>query len=123
MTETDVELATHQVYIPDVAGWRRERLPEIPEKSPVRTVPDWVCELLSPSNAANDLIKKFRGYHAARVPHYWIVDPREQSLIVYRYTPEGYLLVLTAISGETIRAEPFDALEIRVGELFGREDS
>jgi Uma2 family endonuclease len=121
VTEVDVELATHQIYLPDVAGWRRERLPELPKARPIRTAPDWVCEVLSPSNAANDLVKKFRGYHAARVPHYWVVDPREESLVVYRYTPEGYLAVLTAITGETVRAEPFDAVELRIGELFGRD--
>lgn len=119
--DCDVELEPHQVYAPDVVGWRREHLPELPDTRPVRIRPDWVCEVLSKSNAANDLVKKFRGYHAARVPHYWVVDPRNESLVVYRYTPEGYLTVLTAITGETVRAEPFDALEIRVGELFGHE--
>ena len=121
VAECDVELATHEVYVPDIVGWRREHLPELPDTRPVRTRPDWVCEVLSKSNAANDLVKKFRGYHAARVPHYWVVDPRNESLVVYRYTPEGYLTALTAITGETVRAEPFDALEIRVGELFGHE--
>lgn len=121
VTECDVELAIHDVYVPDLVGWRREHLPELPDTRPIRTRPDWVCEVLSKSNAVNDLVKKLRGYHAARVPHYWVVDPRNESLVVYRYTPEGYLTVLTAITGETVRAEPFDALEIRVGELFGHE--
>ena len=120
-TDCDVELAPHEVYRPDVVSWRRENMREVPLEQPIRIRPDWVCEVLSKSNASNDLVKKFRGYHAARVPHYWIVDPREESLVVYRYTPEGYLAVVTAITGETVRAEPFDALEIRVGELFGHE--
>jgi Uma2 family endonuclease len=123
VADCDVELATHQVYAPDIVGWRRENMPELPDSRPIRIRPDWVCEVLSKSNAANDLVKKFRGYHAARVPHYWVVDPRNESLVVYRYTPDGYLTALTAVTGETVRAEPFDAIEIRVGELFGHEET
>ncbi len=119
LSEVDVELETHAVYRPDLAGWRRESLPAQPAERPVRVRPDWVCEVLSRSNAQNDLVKKFRGYHRAGVQHYWIVDPDNRSLIVYRYQPAGYLAVLTAGAGETIRAEPFDAIEIAVSDLFG----
>lgn len=121
-SEVHVELAPHEVYVPDLAGWRRENMPKLTFDWPVRVRPDWVCEVLSPSNASRDLVKKFRGYHAARVPHYWIVDPREESLLVHRYTPEGYLAVMMAGTGETIRAEPFEALELSVGELFGHDE-
>ena len=119
LSEVDVELEAHDVYRPDLAGWKRESLPAQPVGRPVRVRPDWVCEVLSRSNAQNDLVKKFRGYHRAGVPHYWIVDPDNRSLIVYRYQPAGYLAVLTAGAGETIRAEPFDAIEIAVSDLFG----
>jgi Uma2 family endonuclease len=119
LSEVDVELETHAVYRPDLAGWRRESLPAQPVERPVRVRPDWVCEVLSRSNAQNDLVKKFRGYHRAGVSHYWIVDPDNRSLIVYRYQPAGYLAVLTAGAGETIRAEPFDAIEIAASDLFG----
>jgi len=120
-TGVHVVLGKHEVYSPDLAGWRRENLSELPKRWPTHLRPDWVCEVVSESNAVNDLVRKFRGYHAARVPHYWIVDPREESLVVHRYTPEGYLAVVTAVSGEIVRAEPFDAIEIRVGELFGHD--
>ena len=119
--EAHVELAPHEVYIPDLVGWRRENMTVLPTEWPARIRPDWICEVLSKSNAANDLVKKFRGYHAARVPHYWILDPEEESLVVYRYTHEGYLAVLTAITGETVRAEPFNASELRIAELFGHD--
>jgi Uma2 family endonuclease len=106
---------------PDLVSWRRDRTPERPSGRPVRTRPDWVCEVLSTSNAQNDLVTKFRVYHRCGVPHYWIVDPDNRSLIVYRCEPDGYLAVLTAMAGATVRAEPFDAIELRVGELFGEE--
>ena len=60
--------------------------------------------------------------HAAGVPHYWVVNREEKILYVYRYSPDGYVLVKTATSGETIRAEPFDAVELRTAVLFDDED-
>ncbi len=104
VTEVEVELEAHQVYRPDLCGWRRERLPELPRDTPVTTRPDWVCEVLSRTNARNDLVKKMRVYHRRSVRHYWIVDPDEKTLAVYRWTADGYLLAVTAESGDKVRA-------------------
>lgn len=120
-TEPDVEYETHEVYRHDVAGWRRDRVPERPTGRPVRTRPDWVCELLSPSNARRDLVDKLQVLHANRVPHYWIVDPLEQTLIVHRWEPRGYLVVLKAAAGAVVRAEPFEAVDLSVAALLGIE--
>ncbi len=114
-----MELGEHDVYRPDVAGWRRERLPELPAEAVVAVRPDWVCEILSPSNTRNDLLKKLRIYQRSGVPHYWIVDPMNEILTVHRWATEGYLQVLAAERGERVRAEPFDAIEWPVGMLFG----
>ncbi len=122
VTEVEVQLDVHEVYRPDVSGWRRERLPELPRVSPIPVRPDWVCEVLSQSNARNDLVKKLRGYHRCGVPHYWIVDPDQETLTVYRWTPDGYLVALTAQREERVRAEPFSDVEISVGTLFGEDD-
>ncbi|WP_437815867.1 Uma2 family endonuclease [Sorangium sp. So ce1078] len=81
--------------------------------------PDWVCEVLSPSNTRNDLVKKLRTYHRCQVPNYWVVDPMNEVLTVHRCMEGGYLNVLTAERGERVRAEPFDAIEWSVGVLFG----
>ncbi|WP_438027582.1 Uma2 family endonuclease [Sorangium sp. So ce233] len=109
----------HEVYRPDVVGWRRERLPELPEKTPILVRPDWFCEVLSPSNTRNDLVKKQRTYQRCQVPHHWIVDPMNEVLTVHRWMQDGYLNVLTAERGERVRAEPFGAIEWSVGVLFG----
>jgi Uma2 family endonuclease len=77
--------------------------------------------VLSPSNAGNDRVKKMRLYHRFGVPHYWLVDPEEQSLSVFRWTSEGYLLALAAERGEQVRAEPFVDVELDVAALFGDE--
>jgi len=122
LTEVEVLFAPHQIYRPDVAGWRRERLPDVPDEMPLRVYPDWVCEILSPSNAQNDLIQKKGTYQSCQVPHYWLIDPAAETLSVYRWTPEGYLWVLSAGRGERVRAEPFTALEIPVGTFFGEDE-
>lgn len=122
LTEVEVELETHEVYRPDLVGWRRDRIGERPTGRPVRLRPDWVCEVLSPSTAGNDLVDKLRTLQANAVPHYWVVDPERETLTVLRWTEEGYLTALTAKRGERIRAEPFAAIELNVGVLFGDED-
>ncbi len=119
VTEVEVQLAEEHVYGPDVVGWRRERLPELPKTMPVLVRPDWVCEVLSPSSARNDRVKKMRVYQRSGVPHYWMVDPEDQTLAVYRWTPEGYLLALTGERGERVRAEPFGDVELDMDALFG----
>jgi len=88
----------------------------------VRVRPDWVCEIISPRKAAHDLIRKKRIYHQHEVPYYWIVDPRDESLTVLQWTAKGYLEILAAVRGERVRAEPFPAIELPVGVLFGDDD-
>jgi Uma2 family endonuclease len=117
-SEVDVYFDERNTLLPDVAGWRWERLPEVPNERPIRVVPDWTCEILS-TNKRRDLITKKRVYHRSHVPHYWIIDPVEEMLTVYRWAPEGFLEVLVAQRGEKVRAEPFDLVELQVSVLFG----
>jgi Uma2 family endonuclease len=121
-TEIHVEYLHGEVYCHDAAGWRRDRVPARPTEWPVRIRPDWVCEIVSPKHEKQDLVVKPRVLHDAEVPHYWIVDPVEHLLLVHRWSPDGYTVVQRATSGETVRAEPFDAIELRVGVLFGEDD-
>jgi len=106
----------------DIAGWRRERAPTDPNERPVSVSPDWICEIVSESNRKTDTIIKLRCYYAAAVPHYWILDQVDRSLSVHRHTPDGYLLVMRADASERVRAEPFDAIELHVGALFGGDE-
>ena len=103
------------VLAPDWAGWRRERMPENTE-----VVPDWVCEILSPSTARLDRVRKMPVYAREKVPHVWIVDPALQTLEVYRLEEHGYVLVMSAAEAEKVRAEPFDAIELDLASLWGR---
>ena len=93
----------------------------MPAEVPIRVIPDWICEILS-TKRSNDVVKKKRVYHRHHVGHYWILDPIEETLLVYRWGPDGYIEVLAAERGERVRAEPFDALDLRVGVLFGEDE-
>jgi Uma2 family endonuclease len=121
-SEVEVAFDKAQVFRPDVAGWRRERLAELPDVSPIAVRPDWICEILSTSNKRDDLIKQKRVYRRYEVPHYWIIDPASETLSVYRWTAQGDLEVLLADRHERIKAEPFLAVEFSVGFLFGEDD-
>lgn len=118
-TEVEIELETHEVYLPDIAGWRRERVPDRPKGRPVRIRPDWVAEVLSPTTAHRDLGPKLLAYHRGGVPHYWIIDAEHEVLSVYRWSPEGYLVHLTAGRGDRVRAAPFEDVELEIAQLFG----
>jgi len=120
LPEVDIAL-DGQGFRPDVAGWRRDRVPLMPKDRPIALRPDWICEVVSSTNASTDTVLKLRKYHAAGVPHYWLVDPASQTLTVYRHHADGYLAVLAAKRGEVVRAEPFEAIELRVGLLFDED--
>jgi Uma2 family endonuclease len=117
-TEVDLFFDEANTLRPDVAGWRRSRLLEFPDEFPLRTIPDWTCEILS-TNRRHDLVRKKRVHHRHHVPHYWVLDPVEGTLLVQRWTEAGYADVLSAERGERVHAEPFEALEIAVGAFFG----
>jgi Uma2 family endonuclease len=121
LTEVDVELGAHEIYRPDVSGWRRDRVPTRPSGRPLTIRPDFVCEILSESNAATDQVDKFRVYASSGVPYYWIGDPERKILTVYRLEGSGYAVALQAKRGEVVNAPPFEALALRVGLLFGED--
>lgn len=108
-----------QIVRPDITGFRRERYPGRPTGTPLEVRPDWVCEVLSESNATNDTVKKLRLNHRAGIPHYWIVDPTRMTLTVMRWSEQGYIMLQNAERGEVVRAEPFEQRPIAVGTLFG----
>jgi len=103
---------------PDLAGWRRARMPKVPETAAISLAPDWVCEVLSESTEDRDLGVKKRIYRRERVAHYWLVDPRAQTLTVLRLDG-GRWVTIAEHSGEArVRVEPFEQVEIDLGVLW-----
>jgi Uma2 family endonuclease len=100
-------------YSPEIAGWRRERLPELPEGR-IAVVPDWICEILSPSNRRYDLVTKRRFYARIGVSYRWYVDLEAGTLAVSRLVDSQWLELGVWGAGEKVRADPFAAVELDV---------
>jgi Uma2 family endonuclease len=108
------------VVMPALGGWRRERMPELPDAPFFELAPDWVCEVLSPSTAVFDRDVKLPVYARAGVLHAWLVDPLLRRLEVLRLGPSGYRAIETCHNGEAVRAEPFGAVELPLTSLWRR---
>jgi Uma2 family endonuclease len=121
--ELHVQYASGELYCHDVCGFRRDRVAAEPSGWPVSITPDWVCEIVSPKHEKTDLVDKARVLHRAKVPHYWLAIPEEKVLLVQRWSADGYTIVQQGKAGERVRAEPFDAIEIEVGVLFGDDEA
>lgn len=119
LDEPELHLAV-DVVVPDIAGWRRERMPETPLTPFFTLAPDWLAEVQSPSTAALDRGPKLRLYARERVAHVWIIEPVAQTLEVLRLDGETYRIVMVATGAERVRAEPFDAIELDLSILWMR---
>jgi len=111
-----------EALVPDFAGWRRERLPRLAEGAAFTLAPDWVCEIVSPSTAAFDRVKKLSVYAREGVAHAWIVDPLGRSLEVFRLFEGHWLLVASFLGKETVRVEPFEAAALDLSLLWLPEE-
>ncbi|WP_437976213.1 Uma2 family endonuclease [Sorangium sp. So ce295] len=107
--------------VPDLAGWRRERMPELPETAYFALAPDWVCEVLSPSTEDVDRDEKMPIYAREGVRHAWLVDPIARTLEVYvlgqdrRWGP-----AVVHRDAACVRVEPFEAIELDLSVLWAR---
>ncbi len=107
------ELHLHgDVLVPDVAGWRSDRVPKLPDAPAIEIAPDWVCEVLSRSTVRHDRGGKMRIYAREKVANVWLVDPANHSLEVLRLDGEQMKLVSIHDGAEKVSAEPFAAIEI-----------
>jgi Uma2 family endonuclease len=107
------------VLVPDLAGWRRERMPRPPEEVAFTLAPDWACEVLSPSTKALDRKEKLPVYAREGVRHVWLLDPMTRTLEVLGLEGEGYVLLATHSGRAHVRAEPFEAVELKLAFLWG----
>ena len=106
------------VLVPDLAGWRKERMPQSPRTAATSLAPDWVCEVLSPSTAALDRTVKLPVYAREGVRHVWLLDPLARTLEHFRLEGERYLLLVTHSGQARVRVEPFEAIELELAWLW-----
>lgn len=80
--------------------------------------PDWICEVVSPSTASLDRVKKMRVYAREHVSHAWLVDPIGHTLEVLRLDNGRWVILSTWAKDDVVRAEPFDALDLDLTLLW-----
>ena len=102
------------VIVPDLAGWRRERVPRLPNAAFFDVAPDWACEVVSPTTAGADRVRKMRIYARESVGHLWLVEPLARTLEVYRLENGRWIVASTHGGSERVRAEPFEAIELEL---------
>ena len=107
-----------EVAVPDLAGWRRERLPSIPEDQRFLVAPDWVCEILSPGSRSKDREIKMPLYARHGVRHAWLVDPRERTLEAYALCDAHWAPLGFYRDDESACVAPFDAVTLRLTDLW-----
>ncbi len=108
------------ILVPDLAGWRRETMPVVPDAASCTIAPDWVCEVLSPGTQRHDRHGKLPVYLRERVGHVWLMDPIERTLEVLMLDGATYRLLATHADAEVVRAKPFDAIELDLSVLWLR---
>ena len=120
LVEPELHLA-EDTLVPDLAGWRRERLATLPDAPAITLAPDWVCEILSPSTERLDRVRKLPAYARHGVVHAWLINPAARTLEVYRREGTSWVLVASHADDALVRAEPFDAIELDLLRLWGEE--
>ena len=106
------------ILVPDLAGWRRERMPVFPDAPYATLAPDWVCEVLSPSTRKLDLHGKRAVYGREQVGHLWLVDPADRTLEAFELREGEWVLIATAQDDAPVRIRPFDAVTFSLGDLW-----
>ena len=106
------------VLVPDLAGGRRERMPELPDAAYVTLAPDWACEVLSAPTRRVDLQEKRPAYAREGAGHLWLVDPADRTLEALEPREGEWVLIACAKDDEPIGIRPFDAITFSLGDLW-----
>lgn len=117
LDEPEIHLG-FDVVVPDIAGWRRERMPRLPDTAYFELSPDWVCEVLSPSTANKDRALKMPLYAQFGVKHIWLVDPIQRTLEAYENTQGKWLLLQVLENDNAVSLPPFDAISFNLASLW-----
>lgn len=106
------------VVVPDQAGWRRTRMPALPNVAAFTDAPDWACEVISPSTGRIDRSRKMRIYAREGVGHLWLVEPLLRTIEVYRLRDGEWVVAAVHAGDAPVRIEPFEEVELDVGRWW-----
>jgi Uma2 family endonuclease len=107
-----------EVLVPVLAGWRRERMPRLPRDHRFEIVPDWVCEILSPSTAKTDRVVKMPVYARYGVPYLWLVDPLAHTLEAFALHDGRWTVIGLFQEQDAVSVEPFTEIALELGALW-----
>ena len=122
LDEPEIQLGGN-ILVPDLAGWRKERFPQSEETNWISVVPDWVCEILSPSTIRVDKVKKMGLYAEHGVRHLWLIDPSARTLDAFELASGRWVVLGTYVENDKAKAQPFGEVEIDLGNLWLGYDS
>jgi Uma2 family endonuclease len=117
LTEPELHLGAN-VLVPDIGGWRRERMPVLPNTPAFTLPPDWVCEVVSPQTGRLDRLKKLPLYAREEIAYAWLVDPIARMIEAFRLVDGRWTLLGMYQGDDTVRIEPFDAIELPLATLW-----
>ena len=120
--EPELHLGPH-VVVPDLAGWRKERMPFVPDVAFIDFVPDWICEILSPSTENNDRGRKRRIYATYGLLHYWLLSVPKRQLEAYELRDGKFVLLETFEDGANVDAPPFTAVPFPLSLLLPPQEA
>jgi hypothetical protein len=115
--EPELHLGT-DILVPNLAGWRRERIPTLPETAWFELAPDWVCEILSPTTRTRDRSVKLPAYARHGIRHLWLVDPDARTLEVFALKGENWMLLVTLCNDQPVQQPPFEAISFPLDALW-----
>jgi Uma2 family endonuclease len=118
LVEPGVELPGSPEVVPDLGGWRRDRLPALPDDAPIQIVPDWVCEILSPATRRHDQLVKKPLYARAGVKCLWIIDLEARTLTTCKLVDGRWVELSVHGEGNSVRAEPFAEVELSMPDWW-----
>lgn len=117
LDEPELHLAA-DILVPDLAGWRMERMPELPETAYFEVAPDWACEILSPSTRKMDLMEKRPIYAREGVSHLWLIDPVSRTLEAFELRNGEWVLIATLADDDDVKVRPFDAVTMKLSKFW-----
>lgn len=121
IVEPEVMLGEN-LLVPDLAGWKRERLPKLPKTNWITIAPDWICEIMSPNTKGHDRIKKMPIYGRHEVKYVWLLDPLDKTLEVYQLVTGYWTAIGFYGENDQVRAEPFPEAEINLADFWMEEE-
>ncbi|MBF0099990.1 MAG: Uma2 family endonuclease [Desulfobacterales bacterium] len=117
LDEPEIKLG-QDIFVPDLAGWKKEKLPQPPSTNYISVPPDWICEVLSPSTEKTDRARKMPIYAQFQVGHLWLIDPIEKILEIFKLIHNQWTVLSIYAEDDKVKGEPFQEIDIDLKNLW-----